>query len=50
MARDCKTQKSVRMMMQKEIQDVHEYFNEQEAMTKDYEEIEKKKDFSTIAQ
>ena len=48
MARDCKSQRSIRVMMQKEIQDAREYLDEQEAAAKDAEEIKKKEDF-TIA-
>ena len=45
MARDCKAQRSIRVMMQKEIRDAREYLDEQEAAAKDAEEIKKKEDF-----
>ena len=45
MARDCKAQRSVRVMTQKEIRDAREYLDEQEAAAKDAEEIKKKEDF-----
>ena len=44
---DCKSQRSVRVMTQKEIRDAREYLDEQEAAAKDAEEIKKKEDFST---
>ena len=50
MARDCKAQRSVRVMMQKEIRDAHEYLNEQEAAVKDAKEIKKKEDFPAATQ
>ena len=45
MACDCKSQRSIRVMMQKEIRDAHKYLNEQEAVAKDAKEIKKKDDF-----
>ena len=50
MAQDCKSQRSIRVMMQKEIRDAHEYLNEQEAVAKDATEIKKKEDFPAITQ
>ena len=50
MAHDCKAQRSVRVMTQKEIQDACEYLDEQEAVVKDAAEIKKKEDFPTITQ
>ena len=50
MAHDCKAQRSIRMMMQKEIQDAHEYLDEQEATAKNCKEIKKKEDFPAIIQ
>ena len=50
MAQDCKVQRSVRVMTQKEIQDAQEYLNKQEAVAKDAKEIKKKEDFSTTTQ
>ena len=47
MACDCKVQRSVRVMMQKEIRDACEYLDEQEAVAKDAKEIKKKEDFPT---
>ena len=47
MARDCKAQRSIRMMTQKEIQDT---LDKQEAVAKDHKEIEKKEDFSAATQ
>ena len=43
-------QRSIRVMTQKEIQDAHKYFNEQEAAVKDAAEIKKKEDFPAITQ
>ena len=45
MARDCKSQRSIRVMMQKEIRDACEYSDKQEAAAKDAKEIKKKEDF-----
>ena len=50
MAHDCKAQRSVRVMTQKEIQDACEYLNEQEAVAKDAAEIKKKEDFPVVTQ
>ena len=50
MACDCKAQRRIRMMTQKEIQDVCEYLNEQEAVAKYHEEIKQKEDFPTATQ
>ena len=50
MACDCKVQRSVRVMMQKEIRDAHKYLNKQEAAAKDATEIKKKEDFPAITQ
>ena len=47
MAHNCKAQRSVRVMMQKEIWDAREYLDKQEAAAKDAEEIKKKEDFPT---
>ena len=45
MAHDCKVQRSIRVMMQKEIRDAHKYLDKQEAVAKDAKEIKKKEDF-----
>ena len=50
MAQDCKGQRSVRVMMQKEIQDACEYLDEQKAAAKDAAEIKKKEDFTIATQ
>ena len=50
MACDCKLQRSIRVMMQKEIRDAHKYLDEQEAAAKDAAEIKKKEDFPAITQ
>ena len=50
MASDCKAQRSIRVMTQKEIQDVCKYLDKQEAVAKDAAEIKKKEDFPTVTQ
>ena len=50
MACDCKAQRSIRVMMQKEIRDAQQYLDEQEAVAKDAKEIGKKEDFTVTTQ
>ena len=50
MAHDCKLQRSIRVMTQKEIWNAWEYLDEQEAAVKDAAEIKKKEDFPAAIQ
>ena len=50
MARDFKVQRSIRVMMQKEIRDAQEYLDEQKAAANDAKEIKKKEDFPAAIQ